>query len=224
MGTKHRSERASDTWQVLIIDTQAQTAKYIKLRPFQQQGNCHLWLCYKTRNGLSLASLPTQLVADQFPSNCYCWTPKGRLYSCHGSDPRLFFAMQQCQDGGQCSQLLLGDGWEGIPVTRVSYNRLHLNKPYDRRGGGVDLILTKGSRPAPPWRQCTTVFLGLTNICCNRNRGGQCSQLLLQQCWEKVCAGCPAGETASCALNLFITHSQVQVSWFTLTLCKGHLL
>ena len=45
-----------------------------------------------------------------------------------------------------------------------------------------------------------------------------------QQCCEKVCAGCPAGETASCALNLFITHSQVQVSWFTLTLCKGHLL
>ena len=45
-----------------------------------------------------------------------------------------------------------------------------------------------------------------------------------QQCCGKVCAGCPAGETASCALNLFITHSKFRVPQVTLTFSKGRLL
>ena len=54
---------------------------------------------------------------------------------------------------------------EPIPVTRVSYIG---------RGGWVDLILTKLSRPPSLCHQCTpAVFLGSINTCCNRNGQGR---------------------------------------------------
>ena len=53
----------------------------------------------------------------------------------------------------------------GIPVTRVSYIG---------RGGWVDLILTKLSRPPSLCHQYTpAVFLGLINTCGIRNGPGR---------------------------------------------------
>ena len=104
----------------MIIISSAQHCQIYRDPLFQQpDSDCEQNLIRKTQeppfpqNGpLGFSSMPTQLVADQFSSNCYGHThetPKRRVCSFS------FFwrGMQQCQEGvrggggwGHCSQLL----------------------------------------------------------------------------------------------------------------------
>ena len=152
----------------MIIISSAQHCQIYRDPLFQQpDSDCEQNLIRKTQdphfpeNGLlGFSSMPTQLVADQFSSNCYRHThetPKRRVCSFS------FFwrGMQQCQEG------VRGGGGRGGEVTVHSY--------------------------------------------CHR---------VNFKCCQKVCAPRPAGETANCALNLFMTCSQLQVPSVTLTFCK----
>ena len=147
---------------MIIISSAQHCQIYCDPRFQQPDSDCEQNLIRKTQeppfpeNGpLGFSSMPTQLVADQFSSNCYGHThetPKRRVCS--------FFGVV-CDNAKRGFEVVEGG------VTVHSY--------------------------------------------CHR---------VNFKCCQKVCAPRPAGETANCALNLFMTCSQLQVPSVTLTFCK----